>query len=211
MYPNIIASPHVSKKSEDYNKYVTSFENVREGAVAVPYADGKDYESFVCKGVYSNIMAGARGKLDIMTPYFIPDEDTAALLAQKALSGVDVRIVLPEVPDKAYVYRVSVDSAERLLQSGVRVFKMRHTFVHSKVVFSENCVSVSSVNIDLRSYYNQFENGIYTNDNGVLCDVLRDFENVFKVCSEITEENSTRNKLFPRMVAGILRVFSPLM
>lgn len=201
----------VSKKSEDYNKYVTSFENVREGAVAVPYADGKDYESFVCKGVYSNIMAGAREKLYIMTPYFIPDEDTAALLAQKALSGVDVRIVLPEVPDKAYVYRVSVDSAERLLQSGVRVFKMRHTFVHSKVVFSENCVSVSSVNIDLRSYYNQFENGIYTNDNGVLCDVLRDFENVFKVCSEITEENSTRNKLFPRMVAGILRVFSPLM
>lgn len=201
----------VSKKSEDYNKYVTSFENVREGAVAVPYADGKDYESFVCKGVYSNIMAGAREKLYIMTPYFIPDEDTAALLAQKALSGVDVRIVLPEVPDKAYVYRVSVDSAERLLQSGVRVFKMRHTFVHSKVVFSENCVSVSSVNIDLRSYYNQFENGIYTNDNGVLCDVLRDFENVFKVCSEITGENSTRNKLFPRMVAGILRVFSPLM
>ncbi len=201
----------VSKKSEDYNKYVTAFENVREGAVAVPYADGKDYESFVCKGVYSNIMAGAREKLYIMTPYFIPDEDTAALLAQKALSGVDVRIVLPEVPDKAYVYRVSVDSAERLLQSGVRVFKMRHTFVHSKVVFSENCVSVSSVNIDLRSYYNQFENGIYTNDNGVLCDVLRDFENVFKVCSEITGENSTRNKLFPRMVAGILRVFSPLM
>ena len=201
----------VSKKAEDYNKYVLPFENVREGAVVVPYADGKDYERFICKGVYSNIMSGACEKLYIMTPYFIPDEDTAAMLAEKALAGVDVRIVLPEVPDKAYVYRVSVDCAERLLSSGVRVYKMRHAFVHSKVVLSENCVSVGSVNIDLRSYYNQFENGVYTNDNGVLCDVLRDFENVFKTCVEVTEENSTRNKLTPRVIAGVLRIFSPLM
>ncbi len=201
----------ITKKTEDYNKFVMPISSCREGAVVVPYADGKDYDALIGKGVYSNIMAGAREKLYIMTPYYIPDEDTAALLAQKALSGVDVRIILPDVPDKFYVHCVTLNSAEKLLKSGVRIFKMRHAFVHSKIVFSENCTALGSVNVDLRSYYNQFENGVYTNDNGVMCDVLRDFENVFKMSVEVTKETASRTKLLPRLFAGIMRVFAPLM
>lgn len=205
----------ITKKTEDYAPFLSEAQDgaadASEGYVTVPYADGKDYNLNVCKGVYSNIIAGACEKLYIMTPYFVPDEDTAALLAQKARSGVDVRIILPGVPDKAYVYRVSVDNAERLISSGVKIYKMRHAFVHSKIVLSENCVSVGSGNIDLRSYYNQFENGVYTNDKTVLNAVLNDFNCTFSGCLQVTEENSTRNTFLPRILAGVLRIFSPLM
>ncbi len=196
--------------AEDYSPYLKAFPAEGNSAV-VPYAGGKEYNRAICKGVYENIIAGAKEKLYIMTPYFVPDEDTANLLAQKALSGVDVRIILPAVPDKAYVYRVTVDNAERLLSSGVKVCKMRHSFVHSKLILSENCAVVGSVNIDLRSYYNQFENAVYFNDAEAMREVLCDFENTFKACDAVTEENSARNKLIPRICAGVLRIFSPLM
>jgi len=198
------------KKEEDYSPYL-SVEPTDGNSVVIPYADGKDYKDDIGKGVYTNMTAGAKERLYVMTPYFIPDEDTNNLLAQKALSGVDVRILLPDVPDKPYVYSVSLDNAEKLLEYGVKVYRMRHAFVHSKVMLSENCAAVGSVNIDLRSYYNQFENGVYTDDGEFLSDVLNDFENCFRLSTEVTEENATRNKLPPRILAGILRLFSPLM
>ena len=200
----------VTKKVEDYSPFLETIP-VEGSSAVVPYADGKDYKHNICKGVFANIIAGATQKLYIMTPYFVPDEDTSNLLAQKALSGVDVRLVLPEVPDKSYVYSVSVDNAERLLSSGVKVYKMRRAFVHSKVMLSENCAVVGSANIDLRSYYNQFENMVYFNDASAMEEVARDFEKTFTVSEEITEDNATRKKRLPRYIAAVLRIFSPLM
>ena len=201
----------VTKKQENYSPYLGLSGEIGDGDAVVPYADGKDYSAAVAKGVYSNIMSGAGEKLYIMTPYFVPDEDTANLLARKALSGTDVRIVLPAVPDKPYVYSVSVDNAERLIPSGVKVYKMKHAFVHSKVVASEFCAAVGSVNIDLRSYYNQFENGVYTDDKKVMKAVFSDFANTFDVCEQITEQNSARKKFSHRLVTSLLRLFAPLM
>ena len=146
-----------------------------------------------------------------MTPYFVPDEDTANLLALKARSGVDVKIILPDLPDKAYVYRVTIDNAERLLSSGVRIFKMSGAFVHAKLMLSEGCAYVGSANLDLRSYYNQFENGVYFTSPSAMEEALQDFEKALEISTEITAENAARNKLFSRIAAGVLRIFSPLM
>jgi len=200
----------VTKKAEDYAPYLET-QPVEGGSVVIPYADGKDYKYDICKGVFANLIAGANRKLYIMTPYFVPDEDTVNMLAQKALSGVDVRIILPDVPDKPYVYRVTVDNAERLLDYGVKVYKMRMAFVHSKVAYSENCAVVGSANVDLRSYYNQFENMVYFNDEAAMKQVENDFEKTISVSERITFETATRKRRLPRAVAAVLRVFSPLM
>lgn len=200
----------VCRKAEDYAPYLVAYPE-EKGGVVVPYAGGTDYNRSICRGINTNIIACALKKLYIMTPYFVPDEDTAKLLEQKAMAGVDVRIILPDVPDKSYVYRVSVDNAERLLGSGVKVYKMRHAFVHSKVVMSESCAVVGSVNIDLRSYYNQFENGVFFDDAEAMAEVESDFEKTFAASMPVTCENAARNRLITRIVAGVLRIFSPLM
>lgn len=200
----------VCGNEEDYAPYLAA-QSCRGDGVVVPYAGGTDYGRGVCKGVYANVIAGAHKKLYIMTPYFVPDEDTAILLAQKAASGTDVRIILPEVPDKSYVYCVTVDNAERLLKSGVKVYKMRRAFVHSKVMLSENCAVVGSVNLDLRSFYNQFENAVYFSGEKAMRNVEEDFEKTFSACTQVTKENAESNKLIQRISAGILRIFSPLM
>ena len=200
----------ITKEEVDYRACLNNCDMFENSSAVIPYADGKDYKYDIAKGVYDNVIAGAEEKLYIMTPYFVPDEQTFNAIANKALSGVDVRIVLPGVPDKAYVYVVTMDNAERLAKLGVKVYVMRHAFVHSKLMLSENCATVGSVNIDLRSYFNQFENGVYTNDTATLEDIQKDFEYAFSA-SDIIGKEVARKNIFKRIIAGFLRLFSPLM
>ncbi len=87
---------------------------------------------------------------------------------------------------------------------------MRNAFVHAKLMLNENCASVSSVNIDLRSYYNQFENGVYTNDVNVLKDIEGDFSFVFGA-SDTVENDAVNKHHLRRFIASILKLFAPLM
>lgn len=200
----------VSKKTEDYAPYLGLYEAAESCSTVVPYAAGKDYKHNIVRGLYTSIMSGAQEKLYIMTPYFVPDADTMNLLKTKALSGVDVRLILPDIPDKSYVYMVSLGNARKLTECGVKVMLMKQSFVHSKVVYSENCVSVGSANIDLRSYYNQFENGLYTDDKDFLLAVERDFEETCAVSKDM-RRRVIRYPLWNRIITGFLRLFSPLM
>lgn len=200
----------VAGREEDYAPFLNLYEKSENASVVVPYADGKDYKHGIVRGLYTNIMSGAKKKLYIMTPYFVPDDDTMNLIRTKALDGVDVRLILPGIPDKSYVYFVTLDNARRLSKSGVKVYLMRQGFVHSKVVYSENSVSVGSANLDLRSYYNQFENGVYTDDPEFMAAVESDF---IKTCalSDGVDKKIVKYPLVNRIVTGLLRLFSPLM
>ncbi len=200
----------VSKQQEDYAPFLGLYTPTENDSVVVPWSDGKDYKANVVKGMYTSMMEGAKEKLYIMTPYLVPDVETMAMLADKALSGVDVRIVLPGVPDKKYVYYVTIERAQKLMQSGVKVYIMSESFVHSKEVYTEHCVSVGSANIDLRSYYNQFENGIYTDDPKFMKQVADDFDVTFQASIDLAKMPQKTPHL-DKVIASFLRFFSPLM
>ena len=201
----------LTRAREDYSQYLNLFTPTKSNSTVVPYADGLDYDHPIGRGVYEKIIAGANKFVYIMTPYFIIDDGMTDLIINKALSGVDVRIVLPDVPDKAYVYSVSRNNAEKLIDYGVKVYTMTNAFVHSKIVQSENCVSVGSVNMDLRSFYQQFECSVYTDDKTVMADVLDDFNETFEVSALITDKNKRRNNVFRRILAGFMQLFAPFM
>lgn len=202
---------YLTKKQEDYTPYFNNYERYENSAVVAPYADGLDFEKPVGKNVYENVISGANKRLWIMTPYFIPDDTITGLLKNKAAAGVDVRIILPDVPDKVFTYAVTRNNAEKLISCGVKVYCMKQSFVHSKLILSENCAVIGSINFDLRSFYQQFECAVYTNDSGVLADVENDFADTFVKCREIDEFNGKRAKLRNRIFAGVLQVFAPLM
>ena len=149
---------------EDYSQFFNLYTPTKSKFAVVPYADGLDYSHPIGKGVYENMIASANKFVYIMTPYFIIDDGLTDLIINKALAGVDVRIVLPGVPDKPFVYGVTRSNAEKLIDYGVKVMIVPHTFVHSKVVVTENATSVGSINMDLRSFYQQFECSVYTDD-----------------------------------------------
>ena len=194
----------------EYSRYILEQKNYNVQSCVTPYLDGLDYEDDICKSVYTNMIASAKEKIYIMTPYFIIDHTIENLLAIKAMSGVDVRIILPGIPDKRVVYSLSCANARKLTEKGVKVYLMDDSFVHSKLLLTESEVSVGSVNMDMRSFYQQFECGIVTNDSAVRNDVAEDFDTTFRRCTDIREVVKY-NFLIRRVFNGLLRLFSPLM
>ena len=199
----------LSKKSEDYSPYLGKADGKPSDSVVIPYADGLDFDSPISKTAYENIISSAEERIYIMTPYFILEDTLTNLIINKAQSGVDVAIILPGVPDKSFVYGVSKNNAEKLLKYGVKIYYMKNSFVHSKLVLTENAVIVGSINMDLRSFYQQFECAVYTNDEKTMSAVHFDFLETFRDAELVGEEK--KRSLLQRIFAGILQIFAPFM
>ncbi len=202
---------YLSDRKEDVQKFFGHSASPESESLVIPFADGLDYPGAIGKNVYENMIASAENFVYIMTPYFICDDIITGLLMNKAMSGVDVRIILPGVPDKAFVYGVSRNNLEKLSEYGVKAYVMDDAFVHSKLVLTENAVVVGSINMDLRSFYQQFEVGVYTNDPQTMEKVKLDFEESFQNSSDISVENGKKRNVFKRIAAGVLQLFAPFM
>lgn len=184
--------------------------NVRNGGVFLPFASGLEYRAPVARDVYAGVISQSAERLWIMTPYFVPDDTITNLLASKALSGVDVRIVLPGVPDKSFVYLISLDNADKLIKSGVKVYTMTDAFVHTKSVLSEKCAVIGSANFDLRSFYQQYENALYTDDAVVMEGLKADFEQTFPECA-CRNFSDVQPGPIRALFTALLQIFAPLM
>ncbi len=210
----------VTKKPVDYAEFMTPGEtqtntgddliDPAEGGVIIPYATGMEYTQPIARDVYAGVIAGAHEKLWVMTPYLVPDETITNLLCAKAMSGVDVRLILPGIPDKRFVYLLSLDNADRMLRSGVKVYTMSDAFVHTKSVLTENCAVVGSINFDLRSFYLQYENAVFTDDRTIMSGLCADFEDTFNCCVQRRYVRE-KPKLKHRALVLLLQLVSPLL
>jgi len=200
---------YIVKKPVEYERFINLYERFENSSTVMPFATGPEFERVVYKAVLENVISTANERLYFMTPYFVPDESILLMIGNAAMSGVDVRLVLPEVPDKAYVYVMTKDNAEKLIKLGVKIYYVKDAFVHSKVVLTEKCALVGSANIDMRSFYQQFEDMVITDDISVMRDVLADFENTFPDC--VHPETAEKHGLIKGTVVKALRIVSPLM
>lgn len=197
-----------TQKSLEFDRYLHRYEEHENTAHVVPYAGGPELGGALCRGVYSTVVTGARERLYIMSPYFIPDSGLFNQIRDKALSGVDVRLVLPSVPDYTFVHRVTCANAEKLMKCGAKVYYMEGFFVHAKVMLTENCVTVGSVNIDMRAFYQELDNGVYTDDPAVMEGALADFTDTF--CKNPVQE-AQEHGLWDKFVTAVCRLISPLL
>ena len=208
----------VTKRPFDYAPFLNYHDSVKKcpereesgQGVFLPFAAGLEYRDPVVRDMYANVISHANEKLYIMTPYFVPDETITDLLASKARSGVDVRIVLPGVPDKKYVYLISLDNADKLTKSGVKVYTMSDAFVHTKSVLTENCAVIGSANFDLRSFFQQYENALYTDDKSAMEGLALDFEATFPECIQ-RQYMRARSGVLRSLLTALLQIFAPMM
>ena len=177
----------------------------------IPFFDGLDYESPISKSAFESLISSAEERLYIMTPYFIPDDVIVSLLKNKALSGVDVRIILPGVADKRVVYGLSKSNAEKLIPYGVKLYCMDDAFVHSKLLLNEKSVIIGSCNMDLRSFYQQFESCLFTDSFEIVHSVYSDFRESFRASTLISEAEIRRRNIFERIFSSFLHLFAPFM
>lgn len=147
----------------------------------------------------------------IQTPYFVPDKAFLTAIKITAQSGVDVRIMLPGIPDKQYVYYVTTSYIGELLESGVRVF-VYDGFLHAKTMVIDDTVStIGTTNIDIRSFQLHFETNAFIYDIDIAKQCRHIFENDMKKCREINIDEYNRRGLSQTMKEGFFRLFSPIM
>lgn len=164
----------------------------------------------VIKDAYVKMITSAKKYLYIQSPYFVPDKTILDSLRLSAASGVDVRIMVPGVPDKKYVYYVTLSYLEDLLNAGIKVY-LHSGFIHAKTLVIDNHVStVGTTNVDIRSFRLDYEVNafIYNTDFAKKC---RDtFFNDIKDCKQLDIETYCKRRLWYRMCESVCRLIAPL-
>ena len=157
------------------------------------------------------ILNQAKEYVYITTPYLIIDDSMVSALCLAAKSGVDVRIITPQVWDKALIHMTTRSYYRELIQGGVKIYEYTGGFIHSKTFVSDDRVaSVGTANLDFRSLYLHFECGIWMCDNHAVLQVKQDFLETVEISHQIPIEDCKANPI-KRVFQSILRLFAPLM
>lgn len=200
------------KHVEHFKKYFRSHTcHVQDGFVQ-PYADSPLDNSCVGENVYLNLIKSAAHYIYITTPYLIISDEMNRELTLAAQRGVDVRIITPGIPDKKLIYRVTRSYYPALAGAGVRIFEYTPGFMHAKQMLTDGkTAAVGTINLDYRSLYHHFENGVLMHGCQAVNDILRDFEDTFAQCREVTEKYSQDRFAVTRGIDCILRLAAPLL
>lgn len=199
---------------EDYNRYRPAAMPLPDGdpGYVQPYADSPLDGEPVGETVYLNLISKARRYVYITTPYLIVSDSVNTALCSAAKSGVDVRIMTPHIPDKKIIFEVTRAHYEPLLEAGVRIFEYTPGFVHGKnFAVDDIYATVGSINMDYRSMFLHFEDGVWLCGAPAVLDVKKDFLDTLAVCQEITLARCRERSMLRRLLRAVLRVFAPLM
>ena len=199
---------------EPYGKYLTKKAdtlNEKLGYV-IPYADSPFDHENVGEEVYFHILNHAKKYVHIMTPYLILDNEMLTTLIRAAKSGIEVIIIMPHIPDKWYAFAVAKTYYKELIEGGVQIYEYTPGFVHAKIFVSDDdTATVGSINLDFRSLYLHFENGVFIYDNPEVQKVEEDFQNTLAKCHKVTVTEVRNRGILMKTAGQGLRLVAPLM
>ena len=163
-------------------------------------------------GGFVKMLSSVRSYVYLQTPYFMPNGSFMLALKSAALSGVDVRLMIPEVCDNKIVGYASRSYLGDLLKVGVKVYLYRKGFIHSKTIVCDDYLSsVGSVNLDYRSFYYNFEVSAFVYDRTVAQTLKNCFVEDLKHCRQLTLSEYRKRSLGERFIESSARLLSPLM
>ena len=200
-------------KAEDYEKYLEKPRLIVDApGYVIPYGDGPHQDENVAEQVYMDIISRATRYVYIMTPYLILDHEMKQSLMHASRSGVDVRIIMPHIPDKKSVFAVARTHYPQLIKSGVKIYEYTPGFVHAKTFLADDEVAVvGTINLDFRSMYLHYECGSLFYRTEGLNDIKNDFIETFEKCQQITLKEYFRFPLHQKLMGRILRIVGPLL
>ena len=199
------------KPGIDYESYLTTYP-VEEKGYVIPYGDGPYQIESVAENVYLEILANATEYVYIMTPYLILDYEMESAITHAAKSGIDVRIILPHIPDKRIAFYIARTYYRKMMAAGVKLYEYKPGFIHSKTFLSDDKIAtVGTVNLDFRSLYLHYECGCVFYKKEGIADIRRDFEDTFTECIEVDREYYENIPLLQRGAGRLLRIFGPIL
>jgi cardiolipin synthase len=182
-----------------------------EQGYLAPYGETPLDNEITGQDIYMNIINQAKDYCYIYTPYLIIDNELSNAMILAARRGVDIRLMTPGVPDKKIVWDITRSFYKQLIHGGVKIFEYTPGFVHAKVFVSDDrTATVGTLNLDYRSLYLHFENGIYLYNVKEIKEIRDDYLKTIEKCHQMTEKESTFG-VFKTAMISIVRIFAPMM
>lgn len=195
------------------NELYPAQKSIAEPGYIIPFGDGPHpiYERRVGKGVIQNMLSGATRYAWMTSPYLIIDNDLCTDLENAALRGVDVRIIVPHIPDKQIIFSMTQSFYPRLMDAGAKIYEYEPGFIHAKSYLVDDAYAmIGTINLDYRSLVHHFENGVWM----YRCEAVRalkmDMEDTLLKCIEVTPEMLKTN-LWQRVIRAVVRIVAPML
>jgi cardiolipin synthase len=186
-------------------------DNKSHGGVQL-IAGGPDNEWSVIKNIFFSMIASAKESVWIASPYFIPDEDIFSAIKIAALSGIDVRLLVPNRPDKRIVFHASRSYFPELLEAGVKVYEYERGFMHSKIVIVDHeLASIGTSNMDMRSFHLNFEVNAFLFRTKSTQKLVAEYLNDLKYAKQLDISTFQKRHIGLRLFESTARLLSPLL
>jgi cardiolipin synthase len=198
----------------DYEKWLSLPAHEEDDAkgYVMPYCDCPLDEYKAGEAVYMDMLNRATDYVHIMSPYLILDGELETALCFAAQRGVDVKLILPGIPDKKVAYSLAKTHYLALHKAGVKIYEYTPGFVHAKVFVSDDIKAVvGTINLDYRSLYHHFECATYMYKTDCIADIEKDFQETLTKCRTVTSESIKNEKFSYKLIGGLAKMISPLM
>lgn len=173
---------------------------------------GPDHNEEYIKNALFKLINNTKEKIYIETPYFVLDESMLESIKISAMSGVDVRIVIPKKPDHIFMKWIAYSYLEELLEAGVKVYAYNKGFIHAKTMVSDGYVStVGTANMDIRSFSLNFEVNAFIYNKEVADKLERQFMIDIEDSDQITFNTFKKRSRRERVMESIMRLFAPIL
>ena len=154
----------------------------------------------------------ANRKIQLCTPYYIPSEELERALIVAASAGVEVELMIPEQSDSYFVHHASFSFLKPLLERGVKVFLYKKGFIHCKTAaIDEKLTFIGTVNLDIRSFYINYEISTVISDPTLCKACVAQFEIDKESSDLLTIRNWKSRPKFQRAIDSVCRLLAPLL
>lgn len=203
---------NLTEKEPKWDEFINQNIQRENDGYVMPFSDCPLDSYKVGENVYLDILNRAKHYVYIMTPYLILDNELESALKYAAERGVDVRLILPGIPDKKIAYSLAKSYYKYLVEAGVKIYEYTPGFVHAKVFVSDGEKAVvGTINLDYRSLYHHFECATYMYKTSCIADIEKDFADTLSKCRRVTPETIKNEKIFYKLTGSVMRIAAPLM
>ncbi|MFI3330016.1 MAG: cardiolipin synthase [bacterium] len=193
---------------EDYKPVYPEY---KEKGYVFGFGDGPTNHKNPAYDMFLSLINNAKESIYISTPYFVIDSQFIAAITQAIHSGIDVKIMIPGIPDKKSVFRVTQAHMKNILFAGGEVYEYTPGFNHAKnIVVDGKYAFVGTVNLDYRSLFLHFECGNLMMHTDSIKDIEQDFLDTIKECKLITVNEWRKRPLVHKLLSFIVTILGPL-
>lgn len=203
---------NITEKEPQWDAFLKPAASHKTEGFVMPYGDCPLDSDKVGESVYMDILNRAKSYVHIMTPYLILDGELENAIKFAAQRGVDVKLILPGIPDKKAAYSLAKSHYKSLVAAGVKIYEYTPGFVHAKVFVSDDEKAVvGTINLDYRSLYHHFECATYLYKVRCIPEIEADFEHTLAKCREVTPDTIKKESLFYKLGGRFMKLIAPLM